>query len=96
MIASFGNTARAKALKRLYERGQAKGLNPQWLPRIRLILARLDASSMPEDMDLPGFRLHPLKGQFKGYWSVDVTGNWRIIFRFDGDEPSDVDMLDPH
>lgn len=92
MIRSF----RHKGLKNLYENGQTKGINPNWLKRIELILARLDAAKNPADMDLPGLRLHPLKGDLQGFWAVDVTGNWRIAFRFEDEEPCDVDLTDYH
>jgi proteic killer suppression protein len=92
MIAGF----RHKALRRFYETGDARGLNADWVKRLRLILARLDASSEPEDMDLPGLRLHPLKGELKGYWSVSLSGNWRVIFRFENGAAGDVDLVDYH
>jgi toxin HigB-1 len=59
-------------------------------------LARLDASTEPRDMNLPGLRLHPLKGPLKGAWAVDVRFNWRVIFRFEGKDAVDVDYLDYH
>jgi toxin HigB-1 len=57
---------------------------------------RLDEATGPGNMDLPGFRLHPLKGDLEGYWSVSVSGNWRVIFRFDGGDACDVDLVDYH
>jgi proteic killer suppression protein len=92
MIAGFRN----KALRRFYETGDTKGLNADWRKRLRLILARLDASAGPGDMDLPGLRLHPLKGDLRGYWSVSLSGNWRVIFRFEDGAPRDVDLVDYH
>ncbi len=92
MIVSF----KSKALLRLYERADRKGLPAQLIPKIERILARLDISSRPEMMDLPGWKLHPLKGNLKGYWSVWVSGNWRIIFRFEGVNVEDVDLVDYH
>lgn len=89
-------TFRHKRLKALYQENRTKGLNPQWLKRIRVILARLDASREPADMDFPGLRLHPMKGAQKDSWAVDVSGNWRIIFRFHEGEPHDVDLVDYH
>jgi len=89
-------TFRHKGLKNLYEQDQAKGINPAWLKRIRAILARLDASKTPADMDFPGLRLHSLKGELRDFWAVDVSGNWRIVFRFIGEEPCDVDLTDYH
>ena len=58
--------------------------------------ARLNASTSPEDMNLPGLRLHPLKGNLEGFWSVTVQANWRIIFRFEAGHAIDVDYLDYH
>lgn len=89
-------TFRHKGLKALYEKGQTKGLNASWLKRIRAILARLDASGETSDMDFPGLRLHPTKGELTGSWAVDVSGNWRIVFRFEDNEPYDVDLVDYH
>ncbi|MHB8257132.1 MAG: type II toxin-antitoxin system RelE/ParE family toxin [Acidiferrobacterales bacterium] len=92
MIQSF----RHKGLKRLYEKDIAKGLSADMVPKIERILARLDVAAGPEMMNLPGYGLHPLKGGLKGFWSVWVTGNWRIIFRFDGGNACDVDLVDYH
>jgi proteic killer suppression protein len=64
--------------------------------KLRDILARLDAAGAIADMDLPGFRLHPLKGEFKGFWAVKVRANWRVIFRFAGRDALDVDYVDYH
>ncbi len=64
--------------------------------RIERILARLDESTEPAHMNLPGFRLHPLKGDRAGYWAVSVSGNWRIVFRFQGAHAYDVDLVDYH
>lgn len=61
-----------------------------------MILARLGASLSPTDMDLPGLRLHPLTGDCQGSYAVDVSGNWRIVFRFDGEDAVDVDLVDYH
>jgi proteic killer suppression protein len=59
-------------------------------------LTRLDASANQADMDLPGLRLHPLKGELKGFYAVDVSGNWRIVFRFEDGDAVDVDLVDYH
>ena len=87
---------RHKGLRSLYERDVPKGLNADWLVRIRAILTRLDASKTPADMDLPGLRLHRLKGDLAGFWAVNVSGNWRIVFRFEAGEACDVDLIDYH
>ena len=70
----------------MYERGDASRVAPDLADRIALALADLDDASKPSDLDLPGYRLHLLKGRRKGYWSISISGNWRVIFRFeDGD-----------
>lgn len=92
MIKSF----RHKGLKKLYDTGSQKGINSDHFKRLQLILARLDASLSPQDMNLPGLNLHPLKGQYEAFWSVSISGNWRVIFRFEDDNAFDVDYLDYH
>lgn len=87
---------RHKGLKALYQKNDASGLNPQWLKRLRSLLTRLDASKTPADMDFPGLRLHPLKGELRGFYGVDVSANWRMIFRFEGEDAADVDLVDYH
>lgn len=64
--------------------------------RIRVVLAALDQANVIEDMNRPSFRLHPLKGELKGFWAVTVRANWRIIFRFAGETATDVDLVDYH
>lgn len=92
MIVSFKH----KGLKKLYNTGNRQGVNPDHAVRLRLILARLAASQSPGDMDLPGLKLHPMKGDYKGFWAVTVSGNWRVIFRFEDQDATDVDYLDYH
>lgn len=92
MILSF----RHKGLERLYRRADEKGLPIDLASKIERVLARLDVASSPEMINLPGLRLHPLKGELKGFWSVRISGNWRIIFRFDGSNVADVDLVDYH
>lgn len=87
---------RHKGLKRLYEDNDPRGVLSEHTAKLRDILARLDAASAVSDMDLPGFRLHPLKGEWKGFWAVTVRANWRVIFRFAEDEALDVDYIDYH
>lgn len=87
---------RHKGLKKLYETGSQKGVRPEHAKRLRLILARLDASLTPQDMLLPGLDLHSLKGSYEGCWAVSVSGNWRVVFRFEGQNVVDVDYLDYH
>ena len=92
MICSF----RHRGLKRLFERGDRRQVRPDLVNKVERILARLDQASQVDDMNLPGWRLHPLKGRLKGFWAVDVSGNWRIVFRFEKGEAFDVDLVDYH
>ena len=85
-----------RGLRTLYETDRSSGLPPDYVPRIRRILADLDAATRPSDLDIPGYRLHPLKGKRTGQWSVRVSRSWRIVFRFDDGEASEVDFLDYH
>lgn len=85
-----------KGLLALYRRGDARRLPASLVPRIRRILSDLDAAVQPGDMDLPGYRLHPLTGDRRGHWSVRVSGNWRIVFRFEGGVPVGVTLVDYH
>ena len=92
MIRSF----RHRGLRRFYERGDRSGIHPDWRGRVQDILTLLDAASSPEIMRVPGYRLHELKGNLAGYWSVTVSRNWRIIFRFEGGDAYDVNLIDYH
>ena len=87
---------RHKGLKRLYEDGSGRGLDPEHVTKLRDVLARLDAASAVADMDVPGFRLHALKGDPDGYWAVTVRANWRVIFRFREGDALDLDYVDYH
>jgi len=87
---------RHKGLRRLYSEGDARGINGQHLQKLRDILARLDVAVSIEDMQLPGFHLHALKGKYRGYWAVTVQANWRVVFRFEDRDVLDVDYLDYH
>jgi proteic killer suppression protein len=92
MIRSF----RHRGLKRFYERDDASQIHAVYRKKVARILADLDSARMPQDMDFPGLRLHPLTGDLKGFWSVIVSANWRIIFRFDDANVVDVDLVDYH
>jgi proteic killer suppression protein len=87
---------RHKGLKRLHEDDDARGVLVEHADKLRDILARLDAASEISDMDLLGFRLHPLKSEFKGMWAVTVRANWRVIFRIANHDIMDVDYVDYH
>ncbi|OGQ75107.1 MAG: hypothetical protein A3G40_11735 [Deltaproteobacteria bacterium RIFCSPLOWO2_12_FULL_57_22] len=92
MIQSF----RHKGLQRLFVDGEPRGIRPDWIEKIENILAVLNRARVPEDMNLPGFRLHPLRGNLKGFLSVTVRANWRIIFLFQDGHVWDVDLIDYH
>jgi toxin HigB-1 len=92
MIRSFKH----RGLKRLYERGDRSGIRPDLLDTVEDILARLDESDAPQALNLPGYRLHRLKGDWEGFWSVTVRANWRVIFRFQGADAFDVELIDYH
>ena len=87
---------RHRGLKQFFEKGTIRYLNANQVPKIRRILGLLDAAKGPKSLDLPGYRLHPLRGDLKGFWSVEVSGNWRIIFRFENENVYDVDLIDYH
>ena len=93
MIRSF----RHKGLRALFEEDNTRGVQQNQVKRLRALLTRLSASHHAADMDIPGLRLHPLKGKLAGFYAVDVSGNWRLLFRFDthGDVV-DVDLMDYH
>ncbi len=92
MIASF----RHRGLTALYEGRTARRVAPEHVAKLRDILAALDLSRGPEGMDLPGLRLHALKGRLKGHYAVSVSGNWRVTFRFEDGAAADVDYVDYH
>jgi proteic killer suppression protein len=85
-----------KGLEKYFYDGDRKGINSNHATRLGRILDRLDASVEPQDMNLPGFKLHELKGKKKGTWSVCVSGNWRVTFMFEGNDAVLVDYRDYH
>jgi len=89
-------SVRHKGLRRLYEDDDPRGLTAEHGVKLRDILSRLDAATTVADLDLPGFRLHQLKGDLKGLWAVTVRANWRVIFRFEAGDALDVDYIDYH
>ena len=92
MIRSF----RHKGLERFFVTGSKRGILPEHAEKLARILDRLDASISPADMNLPGYRLHELKGQDAGTWSVTVNANWRVTFEFEGQNAFLVDYRDYH
>lgn len=87
---------RHKGLKRFYENDDPRLLPPDMLERIRDLLTLLDAAERIKDLSRPSLRLHPLKGNLRGFWSITVRANWRIVFRFQNGAVLDVDFLDYH
>ncbi len=92
MIRSFKH----RGLKRLYERGDRSGIRPDLAEKVERILLVLDSATTAQALDIPGYRLHPLKGDLKGVWSVTVRANWRIIFRFERTDAFEVELIDYH
>lgn len=92
MIISFKH----KGLRQFYDTGSTRGIRADHAKRLARILAFMDLATAPEDLDIPGWRLHPLKGEMAGYWSLTVSGNWRVILRFSGHDVELVDYLDYH
>lgn len=92
MIISFQH----KGLRLFYETESTKGIRADHAKRLKRMLGFMDRAAVPADLDIPGWRLHPLKGELAGYWSLTVSGNWRMIFCFDGSDIKLVDYLDYH
>jgi len=92
MIKSFKH----KGLEKFFYNGNLSGINAKHALKLGRILDRLDASVRPQDMNLPGYKLHGLKGKERGIWAVWVSGNWRVTFRFDGADAIDAEYCDYH
>lgn len=92
MISSF----RHKGLETFYRTGSTRGIQTAHSQKLGRILAALDAAAGPADLNVPAYRLHSLKGELRGYWSIWVNGNWRVVFRFSGVDVERVDYLDYH
>ena len=92
MIQSFQH----KGLRRFLESGSLGGIQPKHAKRLRMLLAALDTALTVDDMNVPGFRLHPLKGEAKGRWSFWVNGNWRVTFEFRDGQAYVLDYEDYH
>ncbi len=92
MILSFKH----RGLKRLFERADPSQIGADLIHRVENILSTLDAAEAPQALDLPGYRLHRLKGERRGFWAVTVRANWRIIFRFKNGYAFDVELIDYH
>jgi proteic killer suppression protein len=87
---------RHKGLEAFFRRGTKAGIQPHHAAKLRVQLTALNAATKPDDLSAPGWRLHPLTGSFKGFYSITVNGNWRVIFRFDGVNVELADYLDYH
>jgi proteic killer suppression protein len=92
MIRSF----RHRGLERFFTRDERRGIPAEFAGRLERILDRLDAATRPEDMNLPGYRFHQLKGERRGTYAVDVSRNWRVTFRFEGEDAVHVELEDYH
>ena len=85
-----------KGLEAFFRRGTNAGMQAHHAAKLRVMLTALDFAKKPEDMKAPGWRFHPLSGDRKGFFSVTVNKNWRLVFRFDGNDADHVDYLDYH
>jgi len=92
MIGNF----RHRGLRRLFENADRSGIRSDLVDKVERVLLRLDAAESASDMDIPGFHLHRLRGDLKGFWSVAISRNWRIVFRFESGDARDVDLVDYH
>ena len=92
MITSF----RHKGIQRFFETGSKAGIQPKHAAKLATQLDLLDSISGPVEMAVPAWRLHPLKGELEGHWAVMVSGNWRLTFRFEGEDAVLVDYQDYH
>ena len=92
MIKSFKH----KGLELFFTKSSYKGIPAQYAAKIERMLDRLDAAKTPDDMDLPGYKLHPLKGDRKGAYAISITGNWRMTFHFENEDAVDVNLEDYH
>jgi len=87
---------RHKGLERLFASGDTRGVSADQAKRLRRLLASLSTATSPMNMNIAGYQLHQLAGERKGQWAVSVSGNWRLVFRFDGENATDVDLVDYH
>ncbi|MBU6422015.1 MAG: type II toxin-antitoxin system RelE/ParE family toxin [Gammaproteobacteria bacterium] len=92
MIKNF----RHKGLERFFQTDSKRGIQPQHAGKLRVQLTALEHAVRPKDLDAPGWRLHSLTGDWRGFFSITVNGNWRLVFRFEGTDAADVDYIDYH
>ena len=96
LLSNVIKSIKHKGLKKFYETGNKAGIKSKHNKKLRIQLTALNTATCIEDMDLPGFLLHPLKGNRKGFWAIDVSKNWRIVFRFEEGNVYVVDYEDYH
>lgn len=89
-------TFKHKGLEQFFLKGNTAKINANHISKLRLVIAKLNTSVSIQDMNFPGSNLHLLKGGKKGYWAVNISGNWRVTFRFDNENAYDVDYIDYH
>jgi proteic killer suppression protein len=87
---------RHRGLERFFLSSDMSGINAQHAARLRRLLTSLNTSAGPAGMNLPGYRLHRLRGDRRGQWAVSVSGNWRLVFEFEGEDATNVDLVDYH
>ncbi len=87
---------RHKGLERLFTTGDTSGVDPRLAAKLRRMLILLDRGKDPSALNMPGYRLHPLKGNRNGQWAVWVSGNWRLIFAFEDEDATRIDLVDYH
>jgi len=87
---------RHKGLERFFADGDTRGINAKHAPTLRILLTALNAARSPAQLNAPSFGLHPLKGDRKGQWAVWVSGNWRLVFEFEGEDITNLDLEDYH
>jgi proteic killer suppression protein len=87
---------RHRGLERFFRSGDLTGISTQQANRLRRLLTSLNTSTGPSGMNLPGYRLHRLRGEREGQWAVSVSGNWRLVFEFEDEEATNVDLVDYH
>jgi toxin HigB-1 len=96
LFAPSGREPAKQGLGRFFTDGNARGIDARFAPKLRLLLGALNGAKRPEEMNLPGAHLHSLKGKRKGQWAVSVSGNWRLVFEFEGENATNLDLVDYH
>ena len=92
----YARRIRHKGLRLLYEKDEARRLNPNWVGKIKRILAAMNTITAPDELNLPGYGFHELQGDRAGTYALVVTRNWRVTFEWDREGPHNVDLEDYH